>query len=294
MSKRKKSSVVPAHSVVSFAKKAAKRFTDDHVTLFAAQGAFFTVVAAIPFLMLMIGISRLVFHDAIDAAFRELETIIPKNASSLLATVYAELSEKSGVLILSFSALALFWSSSRGVAAVTRGVAGVYGTREHTTFVSEMLRSFIHTVIFIVVLIALLLTLLFGAAIRSVAVARYPNTRGIFDTIIRFREVGLFVILTLFFSAIYDAVSRNGIKSGVDPAEVPHGFTAQLPGATVAALGWMLYSYFYSLYIEYFPTASYIYGSLAAVIFLMLWLYFCMVIFLVGAEMNKWLSGRKK
>ena len=49
----------------------------------------------------------------------------------------------------------------------------------------------------------------------------------------------------------------------------------------------MLYSYFYSLYIVYFPNASYIYGSLAAVILFMLWVYFCMIIFLVGAEINK-------
>lgn len=294
MSKHKRSSVVPAHRLVTFAKRVSKKFTDDHVTLFAAQGAFFTVVAAIPFLMLMIGVSRLVFRDVVDAAFRELETIIPAKASSLLAAVYAEISEKSGVVILSFSALAMFWSSSRGVAAVTRGVAGVYGTREHTSFVSEMLRSFIHTIFFILIIISMLLLLLFGATVRSLAVARFPNTESVFDLILRFRGVGLFVILTLFFSAVYNAVSRNGIKSGVDPREVPYGFAAQLPGATVAALGWMLYSFFYSLYIGYFPNASYIYGSLAAVIFLMLWLYFCMVIFLVGAEINKWISARKK
>ena len=49
----------------------------------------------------------------------------------------------------------------------------------------------------------------------------------------------------------------------------------------------MLFSYFFSLYIEYFPTASYIYGSLATVVLFMLWLYFCMIILLIGAEANK-------
>lgn len=67
----------------------------------------------------------------------------------------------------------------------------------------------------------------------------------------------------------------------------PPSDTDQIPGAFIAASGWMLYSYFYSLYIVYFPNASYIYGSLAAVILFMLWVYFCMIIFLVGAEINK-------
>ena len=43
----------------------------------------------------------------------------------------------------------------------------------------------------------------------------------------------------------------------------------------------------YALYIRYFPNASAIYGSLGALCLIMLWLYFCMVILLLGAEVNK-------
>ncbi|MBS5724524.1 MAG: YihY/virulence factor BrkB family protein, partial [Clostridiales bacterium] len=69
-------------------------------------------------------------------------------------------------------------------------------------------------------------------------------------------------------------------------------------GAIFAALGWVLFSYFYSLYIQYFPSASYLYGSLAAIVFLMLWLYICMMILIYGAEINKYIfrkwSARKQ
>ncbi len=43
--------------------------------------------------------------------------------------------------------------------------------------------------------------------------------------------------------------------------------------------------------MKYYPSASYIYGSLAAVMLMMLWVYFCMMILLAGAEINK-LLGR--
>lgn len=63
--------------------------------------------------------------------------------------------------------------------------------------------------------------------------------------------------------------------------------SSHLPGAVFSSLGWILFSYFYSLYIKWFPRSSYVYGSLAAVVFFLLWLYFCMSILLWGAEINK-------
>ncbi|MDD6094276.1 MAG: YhjD/YihY/BrkB family envelope integrity protein, partial [Clostridia bacterium] len=56
----------------------------------------------------------------------------------------------------------------------------------------------------------------------------------------------------------------------------------------------VLFSYFYSLYLAYFPTGYYLYGSLAAALFLMLWLYTCMNILLVGAEINKLIFRKRK
>ena len=181
----------------------------------------------------------------------------------------------------------MFWSSSRGVAAVTRGVAGVYGTRDHVGFFSELVRSLFYTVAFMALIIATLVVLVFGATVRSIAESSFPAALHIFDLIIRLRMFIFLALLTLFFSLVYSAVSGNGRKNASANDEAPAGYRRQIPGAFIAASGWMLYSYFYSLYIVYFPNASYIYGSLAAVILFMLWVYFCMIIFLVGAEINK-------
>ncbi|MBQ8401384.1 MAG: YihY/virulence factor BrkB family protein, partial [Clostridia bacterium] len=75
-------------------------------------------------------------------------------------------------------------------------------------------------------------------------------------------------------------------------------FFSHLPGAVFAAVGWVLFSFFYSLYITYFPNASVIYGGLAAVCLIMLWIYFCTIILLLGAEVNKlfivWQKRKKK
>ena len=64
----------------------------------------------------------------------------------------------------------------------------------------------------------------------------------------------------------------------------------ELPGAIITAGGWLLFSYLFSYYIDNMGNYSYTYGSLAALAICMLWLYFCMYILFIGAEINMILS----
>jgi membrane protein len=60
-------------------------------------------------------------------------------------------------------------------------------------------------------------------------------------------------------------------------------------------VGWMGFSFVFSLYIKYSSKLSLIYGSLTTLVCVILWLYVCMYIFLVGAEVNlyyeQWNAG---
>ena len=65
----------------------------------------------------------------------------------------------------------------------------------------------------------------------------------------------------------------------------------QLPGAIFAAVCWLLFSFGFSLYFSNFSNFSYMYGSLAAIVLLMFWLYFCICILFIGAEINDFLKS---
>ena len=84
-------------------------------------------------------------------------------------------------------------------------------------------------------------------------------------------------ILFVFFLAIYAVLPfrRLSVKS-------------QIPGAAFASVGWALFSTAFSIYFRYFKNFTVTYGSLAAVILMMLWLYFCICILFMGAEINWW------
>jgi membrane protein len=75
---------------------------------------------------------------------------------------------------------------------------------------------------------------------------------------------------------------------------LPNGrqpFFAQLPGAMAAALSWSVFSYGFSIYLTYAPQGmSAIYGSLTTAVIIMLWLYFCMWLLFLGAEINDYLQ----
>ena len=61
---------------------------------------------------------------------------------------------------------------------------------------------------------------------------------------------------------------------------------SQVPGALITAASWIIFSYLFSFYFEIFPGFSNMYGSLTALIIVMLWIYFLMNLMLYGAEIN--------
>ena len=263
-----------------------KRFSDDGVTVYAAQAAFYSIIASIPFLMLLISLSKYVVPDAVDALFRAIKQIIPDRFSELFTGIYEEITNGTGISLMSATALTALWSSSRAVASVVNGVAFIYDTDKPMGLMRNLLYSLMYTVAFMALIIGALVVLVFGVTIRNVVTYRFPRLENLFETILDFRGVVFFVVLTLFFSLIYYAVSKSILRS----AGTLRKYRSQLPGAVFASAGWMLFSYFYSLYLKYYPSASYIYGSLAAVMLMMFWLYFCMIILLAGAEINKLLN----
>ena len=98
----------------------------------------------------------------------------------------------------------------------------------------------------------------------------------------RLSPVILFVGMCFIFDIIYMSTAKHSKNE-----RIRSGIKSHMPGAVFATVGWMLFSYGYALYIQYFPSASAIYGSLTAVCLIMLWMYVCVIILLLGAEVNK-------
>ena len=249
------------------------------MTVYAAQASCFVIISAVPFLSLLISVAGLVLPAELPPFLAQLP--FPDGFSSVFAALLDDLHSAPNVPLLSVSAVTTLWSASRGIAAIRSGLERVYRAQREQNFFIHRIKSLFSTLVFLALITAAVTLMLFG---NSVLHWLYPD--GLSGRFLALRTPVYLLALCLLFVLMYASTARRSSR-------IPNGFFPHLPGAVFSAVGWTMFSYGYSLYITHFPSASYLYGSLAAICLIMLWLYFCMIILLLGAEVNKLTAGER-
>ena len=268
-----------AAKTIMAVRKTVQALNEDRVTVYAAQASFFAIISAMPFLSLLISLASL-FIPA-DALSILDGYSLSEEMLDILGSIVQELQAVPTIPLLSVSVVIALWSASRGISAVHMGLERVYRVDGERGFFLRRLISLLLTLAFIAVLIALVILLMFGDFIGALF-----NLGRISDVVLSLHIPFILAFLTAALTVIYAASARRS-------AMLHASLGAHLPGAVFASVGWVAFSKGYSLYLKYFPRASYVYGSIGAVCLLMLWFYFCMIILLLGAEVNRWVMTNK-
>lgn len=252
-----------------------KSIMDDSVSAYSAQAAFFIIISVFPLVMLLLTLLK--FLPVFSSGVPSINiSFLPHDVNVLTQTMLQEIIDNSSNMVISISAITALWSSSTGIYSIMLGLTAAYSIKETRGYIRMRSLAILYTFIFILMIIAALGVLVFGSSIYHALLNYLPNAAAYIPIISKgLRWLLGFGILVLFFELSYIAVPDR--KSG---------FFEELPGALVSAVGWIVFSYLYAYYIEHFGNYANIYGSLTAVVLLMLWLYFCMFIMLVGAEIN--------
>ena len=156
--------------------------------------------------------------------------------------------------------------------AIVRGLKQIYRKDNQKNWLFQRIRASIYALIFMILIIASLILMVFGNNIMSFTMKYIPqltNVVVIFRGIFNSKHFLFPSIFTLFFTIAFSLVSRRGKK-----------FYKEIPGASFSALGWYLFTALYSLYVGHSPNFSYMYGSLATIIIALIWMYACMIIIL--------------
>ncbi len=250
------------------------RVMEDNLGLYAAQASFFIVFSVTPFIMLLITLAKYFFPIDTEQILTEVYRHVPMEIASLISKMLMEVIDSS-VGLISVTAVSTLWLASKGIMALYLGLNNVFKPKKQLNYFFARFVSVIYTLLF---MLAMLLSIvLFGFGFGGYLSEKLAGQTilPMIGKILQFRLVLVMGALTLIFASFYKFLPQR-INS----------FRRQLPGAALAAVGWIGFSYIYSIYIERFSNYSYVYGSLTAIIFLMLWLYVCMNIFLYGAEFN--------
>lgn len=264
--------------LVQCSREFLKKLKEDHVSAYAAQAAFFVMLSFIPFLLLltMIQYTDVTKSDLYIIAQDLLPATLDRFVIGIIDEVYAR-----GALALSLSAFTAVWSAGKAFFALMRGMNVIYQVEEPRGYVQLRLRAAIYTLLFVVAIVLSLVLLVFGNSLHEMAVEHLPVLAVVTGTVLGLKNIISLGVLAFFFVILYRFVPNH---------KVP--LDSLVTGAVFAAVGWFLFSTFFSIYIDVSKGFADMYGSLTTVILMMLWLYFCMYILLIGAEINVWFEDQ--
>ncbi|HEY6806727.1 MAG TPA: YihY/virulence factor BrkB family protein [Pyrinomonadaceae bacterium] len=255
------------------------RINEDDVFGRAAQLSYYFLLALFPLLLVLINFLGYLAQEGTELRNKllvYLAAVMPSSAVVLVHTTLDEISTARGGGKISLGILAALWAASNGMGAVSQTLNSAYNVVETRSWWKVRLVSVLLTLALAVLIIAALAIVLNGGSIGDALAGNYGLST-VFTTIwsiLQWPIALIFVLAT--FNLIYNFA----------PNISSHQRRWFPPGAFVAVGLWVLISFAFRLYLHYFDSYSVTYGSLGAVIILMLWFYLTGVAILIGGEVN--------
>lgn len=248
------------------------------VPIYSANASYFLILAAFPTVMLLLNLLSYTSFTS-ETLLDLFSGVIPHAIMPAVTRIVTGMYASSSSTLVSVSALTALWAASRGIYGMITGLNRIYAVQENRGYVFTRLLSVVYTFLFLLVLLLTLALHVFGQTILNLI----PQTNIVFLQflldVIPFRFLILLVLQTAVFTAMFMFLPNRRNR-----------FLASFPGAVLAALGWQVYSWAFSLYMSHFNRYDTIYGSLSVVALAMLWLFVCMEIVFYGGALNKYLT----
>ena len=139
-----------------------KKLSEDHISEYSAQCAYYTILSFIPFIILLL---TLIQYTGIEqqTLYNVISNIVPANMKGLVIDVVQEVYSKSFGTI-SISIIFTLWSAGKGLYGFTKGLQNIYNVNEieKKGYIYLRIKSIIQTIFFILLIIIALTTLVFG------------------------------------------------------------------------------------------------------------------------------------
>lgn len=250
----------------------------ENMSAFAASTAFFIFLSLFPILIV---ICAMIPYTPLTQDFlvQTVTAITPQAVDAFAEGLIAEMYEKSAG-ILSIALITSVWSASKGILALMRGLNAVNDVEEERNYFVVRFVAFMYTLVMLIGILLSLVIMVFGNKIIETLLFYVPQLQVVATWVNNLRFLFVWVVLTILFALVYAYVPNKKLH-----------FREQIPGATFTAVSWSVFSWFFSMYITYSDIAR-VYGSLSIIIIILLWMYFCMYMVLVGAYINRYFSRR--
>lgn len=259
---------------IAFFKLLYNRILDADVFGLAAQLAYFFLLSLFPFLLFLVTLLGYLPIDAIS--FMDfIEAYAPDEISEMINSNLTHLVNNQNGGLLSIGIIGTLWSASNGVNAITKAFNKAYEVDEDRSFIVARLIAVILTLAMIVVIIIALILPVFGRMIGVYIFSLFNLS----ESFLQFWNMMRMVISTVAFFTVLLVLYKLAPNVRVKLKNV-------VWGAIFATFSWQLVSLAFSFYVNTLANYSATYGSLGAVIILMIWFYISGIIIITGGVIN--------
>ncbi len=250
-----------------------------HVGAYAAQAAYFFLLSMIPIILLLLTLIRFTPVTKADVLTAVIQ-VFPSTVDSMVTSIINEVYNQS-MAIVPITILVALWAAGKGVLSLTTGLNNIYECPETRNYFFLRARATAYTILFVLVIILLLILSVFGNSLIVFVTENIPILEVPVSGLVNMATWLAPVMLVGFSLLIYKYLPNRKDK-----------FIKQLPGSIFTAIGWLVVSWIFSVYLDLFQGFSSMYGSLTTIVLIMLWLYFLMYVTLLGAELNMMLYDK--
>jgi membrane protein len=264
---------------IRLAQFAIQKIGKDELSTRSASLSYYFLLALFPmflFLVSLVGVFAESGSEMRESIISGLGRLAPGSASALVQSVINQTFKNTNGIKLAAGILGALWAASGGIGAVVVSLNLIYGVNESRPWWKQKLTILGLTVSLAALIIIALVLVLYGGKIGQL-IAGHVGLGNVFRMAWKVLQWPVsFAAMFLSFSIVYYFA----------PNLKERKWYWVTPGAVAGVALWLLASIGFRVYLLFFNSYSATYGSLGAVIILMLWLYMTGFAILIGGEVN--------
>lgn len=272
---------IAARQWISLGSQSYQLFMHKDMDVFSGNATFYILMAMVPFFTLAVGLINFLPENFLIGFGDMLVSLFPNipQIQSMMQELVNQVNPQKGTLVVSISLLIMIWSASNGVSALQLGLMRISENKQ--AVIHQRLSAMVYTILFIALIPVMLIFRVFRSSISEIGVSiaslfHRPEISELFNNVLKdggliaSAAMGVVVLLTYSF-----------LQGHLRPIQ------KQLPGAVFTTILWILFSELYEWFISTFWNASALYGSMASVFLIAMWLKTIITILFLGASLNE-------
>jgi membrane protein len=254
-----------------------ENYQESTISVYAGHTAFFLILSAFPFFLFFFALLDLTPLSEADFLMWASQ-LVPESLSGAITELTSDIYQGSSGGVISATIVTALWLSSKAFVSLQQGLNVMYKAKETRNYILMRIYGVAYSVVLAVLLLVILGILVFGNRIRDHI---FPGTL-IFERLVNWRLLICIPLLFGFFLLLYVFLPnrKQRVKN-------------QIIGALFSAGAWVIFSYFFSIYVDKYSNYVSFYGAMATIALIMVWLYGCMYVLFLGGLINSILERGK-